>query len=523
MTRCAVYARFSSEKQRDESIEDQERVCRMYAAANGMEVVAVYADRATSGTTDGRPSFQRLIADSAKGKWDTVLVYKLDRFARDRFDAALYRRKLKENGVSVVSAMESIPDTPEGIILESVIDGMNEYYSRNLAQNVKRGMRGNAEKRKANGVRVFGYRESGDGTYLMDAEQAALVRKAFAMSDCGATNKEICDWLNERSRNTRGKPWSLSTVAAMLHNEKYAGVYSFGDVRIEGGMPAIVDEQLFRRVSAKGRKKPRRNSYPLSGKLFDDATGTPYHGTSGTGYQGEKYFYYGMPLGDGHERRYPKTDVEDAVLDVLHVECSGEWAEKIADFVMDYLRDAESAVDGESLAKERAAIEKRRERLLDALEAGLDPKSVKERLAALDEEERSLEKKAASFGMPRRSEVLDLLRNRFIDSDRDRALRTMVGGCTIDDRGWVRVSMPLPEWCPSEPENECEPAGRLRVRKDWFGSRRTFYHEVGLACGRLTVRACVPLLTAGKARMLSREEGSLRRELERLMAEDLFK
>lgn len=96
-------------------------------------------------------------------------------------------------------------------------------------------------------------------------------------------------------------------------------------------------------------------------------------------------------------------------------------------------------------------------------------------------------------------------------------------GCTLDDRGWVRVSMPLPEWCATEPENECEPAGRLRVRKDWFGSRRTFYHEVGLACGRLTVRACVPLLTAGKARMLSREEGSLRKELERLMAEDLFK
>lgn len=130
---CAIYARFSSERQRDESIEDQVAACESYARAHGLEVVATYADRAKSGTSDERPEFQRMVAESDGGGWSTLLVYKLDRFARDRFDAALYRRRLRDNGVDLVSAMESIPDTPEGSILESVIEGYNEYYSRNLS------------------------------------------------------------------------------------------------------------------------------------------------------------------------------------------------------------------------------------------------------------------------------------------------------------------------------------------------------------------------------------------------------
>lgn len=141
---AAIYARFSSHNQREESIDDQVRVCRAQAASDGCPVVAVYADHAISGTTDRRPEFLRMVADAGKGRFDRLYVYKLDRFARNRFDSATYRAKLRKAGVDVVSASERVPDGPEGIMLESVLEGMAEYYSANLSQNIRRGMEGNA-------------------------------------------------------------------------------------------------------------------------------------------------------------------------------------------------------------------------------------------------------------------------------------------------------------------------------------------------------------------------------------------
>ena len=131
--RCVIYARYSSARQREESIEDQVRVCTMFAKSNGMEVERVYADKALSGKSDDRPQFQRMISDSRDAGWGVVVVYRLDRFARDRFDSASYRMRLRDNGVSLLSAMERIPDAPEGSILESVLEGVNEWYSRELS------------------------------------------------------------------------------------------------------------------------------------------------------------------------------------------------------------------------------------------------------------------------------------------------------------------------------------------------------------------------------------------------------
>ena len=229
-----IYARFSSDKQRDESIEDQVHVCSDWAAGHGLTVVATYADRALSGTSDERPEFLRMVADARSGNFGTVLVYKLDRFARDRFDAAVYRKRLSECGVALQSAMESIPEGPEGVILEAVIDGYNEYYSRNLAQNTLRGMMGNAEGCLVNGVRVYGYRTGDDGRYEVDEDEAPFVREAFERVAAGEGRKSVVAWLNASgSRNTRGNPWTTNSLRGVLTNEKYRGVYSFNGVRKE--------------------------------------------------------------------------------------------------------------------------------------------------------------------------------------------------------------------------------------------------------------------------------------------------
>ena len=126
--RCVIYARFSSDGQREESVEGQLRECKEYAERHNMTVVTSFIDRALSARSDDRPEFQKMIRDSAKKQFDVVLVWKLDRFSRNRLDAATYRAILKRNGVKVVSAKENISDGPEGIILEAMLDGMAEYY-----------------------------------------------------------------------------------------------------------------------------------------------------------------------------------------------------------------------------------------------------------------------------------------------------------------------------------------------------------------------------------------------------------
>ena len=156
--KAVIYARYSSDNQREESIDGQLRECMEYATYNEMQVVDNYIDRALSAKTDNRPNFQRMIKDSAKGIFDVIIVWKLDRFARNRYDSAHYKNILKKNGVKVVSATESISQDASGILLESMLEGYAEYYSAELAEKVKRGMTENALKGLWNGGQVpFGY------------------------------------------------------------------------------------------------------------------------------------------------------------------------------------------------------------------------------------------------------------------------------------------------------------------------------------------------------------------------------
>ena len=154
-----IYARYSSERQTEQSIEGQLRVCYEYANRNDIVIVDTYIDRAMTGTNDNRADFQRMLKDSAKRAWDLILVYKLDRFSRNKYETAIHKKTLRDNGVKLISAAENIPDSPEGIILESLLEGMAEYYSAELSQKVRRGMRESRLKGNFTGGRVpYGYR-----------------------------------------------------------------------------------------------------------------------------------------------------------------------------------------------------------------------------------------------------------------------------------------------------------------------------------------------------------------------------
>ena len=201
---AVIYARYSSDNQREESIEGQIRECTAYAEKNGITVVKHYIDRALSAKTDNRPDFQQMIKDSEKRLFDIVLVWKLDRFARNRYDSAHYKRILKKNGVKVVSVKENISDGPEGIILESMLEGYAEYYSAELSEKIQRGQKENALKCKNNGGNTpLGYVVGTDGVLAVDPLTAPLVTEIFTRYDSGESISEITASLNGRGLKTK--------------------------------------------------------------------------------------------------------------------------------------------------------------------------------------------------------------------------------------------------------------------------------------------------------------------------------
>ena len=182
MLLAVAYCRFSSDNQREESIDAQLRAIREYAKHNNIEITKVYKDEAKSATTDDRPQFLKMISDSKLGEFDAIIVHKLDRFSRNRYDSAVYKKKLKDNGVTLISVLEHLDGSPESIILESLLEGMAEYYSKNLAREVMKGMKETALQCKHTGGKPpLGYDVAPDKTYIINKTEAQIVKLIFKM------------------------------------------------------------------------------------------------------------------------------------------------------------------------------------------------------------------------------------------------------------------------------------------------------------------------------------------------------
>ena len=244
--KAVIYARYSSDNQREESIEGQIRECTEYAVRNDITILSSYIDRALSARTADRPEFQRMIADSEKGLFDVVLVWKLDRFSRDRYDSAHYKHILKKNGVRVISARENISEGPEGIILESMLEGYAEYYSADLSEKVVRGMTENALKGIYNGGTIpFGYMIDETRHYQPDPLLAPYVEQTFQKYADGATMTDLREWLKAHNiKNSMGGEMSYNTIQRMLSNRRYIGELRLRDVVQPNAIPALVSGEL---------------------------------------------------------------------------------------------------------------------------------------------------------------------------------------------------------------------------------------------------------------------------------------
>ena len=406
--KAVIYARYSSDNQREESIEGQIRECTAFAEKNDITVLKHYIDRANSARTDHRPAFQEMIKDSDKHLFDMVIVWKLDRFSRDRYDSARYKVLLKKNNVRVVSATEVISSGADGILLESVLEGFAEYYSADLAEKVNRGMTENVLNKKCNGgTRPVGYVVDKEHHFQIDPLTAPFVLEAFNRYAEGATMKEISNYLKEKGvKNTLGGDIQPSSVQRMLNNRRYIGEYTFRDIVIPDGIPAIVPKELFDRVQekmAKNRKAPARHKaeddYLLTTKLFCGYCGAYLCGESGTSRTGVVHHYYKCvsvkkKRTDCHKKPVRKEWLEDMVVNAtMKMLMNDATIDAIVSALMT-LQDEENVnlpLYEKQLRETKTAIDN----LLNAIQQGIFTRSTKERLDELEASRDELENKIA--------------------------------------------------------------------------------------------------------------------------------
>ncbi|MBR1534551.1 MAG: recombinase family protein [Ruminococcus sp.] len=403
-----IYARYSSDNQREESIEGQLRECKAFAEKNDIEIIDEYIDRALSAKTDHRPSFQRMIRDSSKEQFDVIIVWKLDRFARNRYDSAHYKAILKRNNVRVISATEAISQGPEGIILESLLEGMAEYYSAELAEKVIRGQTENAYKCKFNGGTIpFGYYIDDEQHFQIDPDTAPYVLSAFRMYDEGMTLKEIAEEFNRKGiKSSRGTTFKPSTVSKIITNRRYIGEYKYRDIVVENGIPAIVTKEIFESANRKlgiRKKAPASHKaeeeYILTTKLYCGKCMSFMVGESGTSRKDVTYRYYkciSAKRKNGCDKKAVQKDViEKLVLEqIQRIIWDDTLINEIADIIMKVQSESNSEIP--LLEKQLSEAEKGIGNVMKAIEMGIITDTTKDRLIELESRKKDLEMMLAS-------------------------------------------------------------------------------------------------------------------------------
>lgn len=403
--RCVVYARYSCHNQTEQSIEGQIHDCEKYAEAHGLQIVDTYIDRALTATSDRRPQFQQMIRDSSKKLFDTILVWKLDRFARNRYDSAVYKRQLRQNGVSVISVMENITDSPEGVLMESVLEGFAEYFSKDLSQKVQRGMRETALKHKVVGKIPFGYCKSPEGTYAPDPVTAPAVKMIFTMYVAGERKEDIADYLNSHGYKTvYGNRFTKDAITPLVQNTRYIGKYKYDDLELFDDNQRIISDELFELAQAQARilknagaMHRAKERYLLTGKLYCGYCHSKMNGETGRSRNGKKYYYY---LCAGRKKKHecdarnvPKDFLESYIMDAISRLLNDN---NIIDCIVDTIMERQSKSNMNvaaiaALTNQLNTIKRKINNIMSAIEEGIVTPTTKQRLQELEAARNELE------------------------------------------------------------------------------------------------------------------------------------
>lgn len=424
-TAGAIYARYSSHAQKDASIEQQVEQCMAYALDKKISINRVYSDRAITGRTDRRVDFQRMMKDAERGDFSYVIAWKSNRIGRNMLQAMANEDKLLSLGVRVLYVEEDFDDTAAGRFALRSMMNVNQFYSENMAEDIKRGLYDNAANCKiTNGTLPLGYKKGDDSRYAIDAPKDEVVRDIFTRVARGDAFVDIAADLNAKGIKTgRGKPWGKNSFQNLVTNERYTGVYIYGDVRIEGGIPQIVSKELFFRVQeviqTKGNARGRHRingDYLLTGKLYCAKCGSAMVGVSGRGKHGELHHYYSCQK-RRTEKGCDKSHVRRDTLELSVTRAIMQYA--LQDDILEWIADEiiahnKKVAEGSHVAlmeKELEDNKKSVHNMMKAIEQGIITETTKERLLALEREQAKLVGKIQSA----KAEVILAPKEKFLE------------------------------------------------------------------------------------------------------------
>lgn len=460
MKRAAIYARFSTDKQREESIEAQDRACREYAAKNGLALAETYADRAMSGKNDKRPEFQRMLKDASLDRFEFVLVHKYNRFARRMSDHVRYEDKLNSYGVQLVAVAEDFGKGKEAVIMKALMRSLSEYYIIDLSDEVKKGHRENALKALHNGgLPPFGY-DVVDQKYIINDFEAAYVRRMFACAADGAGFTELVNEMGDMGIcGKRGKPLKYSQIYDILRNEKYTGVYLYspeqesnrtiqrikpGAIRIQDAFPAIISKEQFREVQIimDSRKHAgRRSSYLCSRLVYCGECGAAMHAITTGKYQ---YYYCKKRCGNPNARAY---DIDSAARSYLKEVLSPENQEIITKALREYQKTEQYRErDFYDIVKEQITErEKKYNALLANLSGGVLPPDIISDIGAKMQKLKD-EIDALNIAKPEKDYTIDQT-DAWLKSLReapdDKAIRLLIDKISVKNRTDISITSTL--------------------------------------------------------------------------------
>ena len=408
--RGVIYARYSSHAQKDASIEQQVEECLKYAKEEGITIIETYADRAVSGKTDRRPNFQKMMKDAEKGGFGYVVAWKSNRMGRNMLQAMLNEERLSEMGIRVLYTEEDFDDTAAGRFALRSMMNVNQFYSENMAEDIRRGLRDNAENcMVTNGALPFGYRRNAELKYELDEPKDAVVREIFSRVACGEPFVDIANDLNTRNiRTSRGNPWGKNSFHVLLTNERYTGTYIYGDIRVPGGIPRIVSDELFYKVQEvlKTKKNPQgrhrvNGDYTLTGKLFCGKCKNPMVGMSGTSHTNEKHYYYACQKKRTEKacdkKNVQRDAIEEAVARAIkNYALQDDIIQWIADSTLEYFRKKEEESHISILEDELAEAKRAAKNIMTAIEQGIITPTTKSRLLEVEERQAQLTAQIAS-------------------------------------------------------------------------------------------------------------------------------
>jgi len=427
MENAVVYARYSSHNQTEQSIEGQLSAAHKYAEAKGYNIIHEYCDRAKTGTNDNREEFQQMLHDCQSHSFTVIIVWKVDRFGRNREEITFNKYKAKKHGVRVEYIAENITQGPEGVILESVLEGMAEYYSLQLSQNVRRGKLESAKKYHAIGGHVpLGYKTNENNEYVIDPATAPTVKLIYNKYQSGETMSEIIRYLNANGfTNRKGIPFSKNSLPAILSNERYTGTYIYKDIiRQENAIPAIISKEQFEEVQKMkiiNKRMPSHkwsySEYLLTDKLYCGECGSSMIGRSGYGKMGVKYNYYTClkQVKKECEKKSVRQDYLESVVlkEVMSVLSDPDTFNYIVDLIWEhYLESDRLSSEIENITRKLKEIDSSMGNLVKSVEEGMPYNLVKTRMDELTGEKSMYQK---LLGEKRIEKKFELTRDQIVE------------------------------------------------------------------------------------------------------------